>query len=243
MSYPGYYGSQYPQGFSPYDDSDISPIDDDLFMPPESGYRHQRHYSNEYDHYGRDNLGYSYGSYNPGSILRHDMPYTANGVANAFPHGQDQSKSVTTGTSQRHDSTGPSSPDSRYRTSSSMHCHPPSSRGERLTTAPCRHASVQQRAAVNGGRPYCTHADCLDANGQPMRSFSRKADVSRHHRSQHEPQYIDCPYARCSRKGDNGFTRNDHLIEHQRQYHAKDIPKRGSGGGRRSTQGGRHASS
>jgi hypothetical protein len=73
---------------------------------------------------------------------------------------------------------------------------------------------------------YCPHPDCLDANGRPTRYFSRKADVARHHISTHEKQFIDCPRPRCNRKGENGFTRMDHLKEHQRGYHGEPIPER-----------------
>ena len=73
---------------------------------------------------------------------------------------------------------------------------------------------------------YCPHPDCLDANGRPTRYFSRKADVARHHISTHEKQFIDCPRPRCNRKGENGFTRMDHLKEHQYGYHGEPIPKR-----------------
>ncbi|KAI9870661.1 MAG: hypothetical protein M1823_008675, partial [Watsoniomyces obsoletus] len=30
----------------------------------------------------------------------------------------------------------------------------------------------------------------------------------------------------CIRKGDQGFTRNDHLVEHRRQFHMEGIPKK-----------------
>lgn len=60
-----------------------------------------------------------------------------------------------------------------------------------------------------------------------MKYFSRKADVARHVRSAHEGRYIDCPRKNCVRKGDLGFTRNDHLVEHRRQFHMENIPKKG----------------
>ena len=71
------------------------------------------------------------------------------------------------------------------------------------------------------------HRDCLDANGRPTRSFTRKADVARHYKSNHEKQYIDCPRSRCNRKGSNGFTRMDHLKEHLRGYHGDPVLKPG----------------
>ena len=66
---------------------------------------------------------------------------------------------------------------------------------------------------------YCMHTDCLDLNGRPIRRFTRKADVARHHKSVHDKQYFDCPKRNCSRKGINGFMRQDHLVEHLRGYH------------------------
>ena len=72
----------------------------------------------------------------------------------------------------------------------------------------------------------CLHKDCLDEKGQPKKFFSRKADVTRHIKSRHEIKYINCPKAKCERKGKQGFTRNDHLTEHLRGYHLEEIPKR-----------------
>lgn len=76
-------------------------------------------------------------------------------------------------------------------------------------------------------RAYCSHPSCLDANGRPLKSFARNADVLRHMRSVHERRYIDCPRKNCVRKGDQGFTRIGHLIEHRRQFHMEDIDKKG----------------
>ncbi|KAL1958522.1 hypothetical protein VTO42DRAFT_4386 [Malbranchea cinnamomea] len=59
-------------------------------------------------------------------------------------------------------------------------------------------------------------------------SFSRPADLSRHQMSVHVRAPIDCPKPRCSRKGENGFTRQDHLTEHLRQYHGEKLEKRSS---------------
>jgi hypothetical protein len=75
---------------------------------------------------------------------------------------------------------------------------------------------------------YCLHQDCLDSNGRPIRHFTRKADVARHHKSTYERTFMDCPKHNCRRKGVNGFTRQDHLTEHLRGYHGEDIAKRRS---------------
>jgi len=70
---------------------------------------------------------------------------------------------------------------------------------------------------------YCWHKDCLDPSGRPTRQFSRKADVARHHKSTHDKQFIDCPRRNCNRKGEHGFTRVDHQIEHLRGYHGEEL--------------------
>ncbi|PGH01455.1 hypothetical protein GX51_05263 [Blastomyces parvus] len=61
-------------------------------------------------------------------------------------------------------------------------------------------------------------------------SFSRSADLSRHYPTVHFPDSVrlDCPKPRCSRKGEQGFTRQDHLNEHLRQYHKEPVAKRRS---------------
>src|ERR1700761_6325354 len=75
-------------------------------------------------------------------------------------------------------------------------------------------------------RMFCSHKDCLDENGRPQKFFSRKADVTRHHKSRHDITYIDCPKRHCERKGGHGFTRRDHLTEHLRGFHMEVIAKR-----------------
>ncbi|EFR02728.1 hypothetical protein MGYG_05727 [Nannizzia gypsea CBS 118893] len=64
-------------------------------------------------------------------------------------------------------------------------------------------------------------------------SFSRVADLSRHQKSIHFPTKTDCPKSGCNRKGFYGFTREDHLIEHLRQYHREQLAKRTSNRSRR----------
>ncbi|DAA73797.1 TPA_exp: putative C2H2 finger domain protein [Trichophyton benhamiae CBS 112371] len=59
-------------------------------------------------------------------------------------------------------------------------------------------------------------------------SFSRVADLSRHQKSIHFPTRMDCPKPRCNRKGFMGFTREDHLTEHLRQFHGEQLAKRTS---------------
>ncbi|KAJ5594230.1 uncharacterized protein N7459_000438 [Penicillium hispanicum] len=58
------------------------------------------------------------------------------------------------------------------------------------------------------------------------KSFTRFADLKRHQTSVHYPVFRNCPVEHCSRKGSNGFPRQDHLVEHMRSYHHLDVPKR-----------------
>jgi hypothetical protein len=66
----------------------------------------------------------------------------------------------------------------------------------------------------------------MDEEGNPKKFFSRKADVNRHIKSQHEVDWIDCPRKNCERKGPRGFSRRDHLTEHLRGFHMENIAKR-----------------
>lgn len=86
-------------------------------------------------------------------------------------------------------------------------------------------ASKSNSPESDDQRAYCRHPSCLDANGNPTKSFSRKADVARHTRSAHERRYIDCLRRNYVRKGDQRFTRSDHLQEHLRQFRIEKIPK------------------
>ncbi|KAJ6114734.1 hypothetical protein N7486_000512 [Penicillium sp. IBT 16267x] len=58
------------------------------------------------------------------------------------------------------------------------------------------------------------------------KAFTRFADLKRHQSSVHYPVFRNCPVEHCSRKGANGFPRQDHLVEHLRSYHHLDVPKR-----------------
>ncbi|KAF2475517.1 uncharacterized protein BDR25DRAFT_103320 [Lindgomyces ingoldianus] len=62
-------------------------------------------------------------------------------------------------------------------------------------------------------------------------NFTRLADLQRHQSTVHGmglPEF-PCTVARCTRVGDKGFTRRDHLVEHLRNFHHLDIPKRKAG--------------
>ena len=67
---------------------------------------------------------------------------------------------------------------------------------------------------------------CLYAEGNSTKPFAHKADVGWRIRIAHERRYIDCSRKNCIRKGDQGFTRNDHLRKHRKQFHLEAMPKK-----------------
>jgi hypothetical protein len=88
------------------------------------------------------------------------------------------------------------------------------------------HLSGHLRESYEEGQLLYPHEDCRDSIGRANRLFRRKADVTRHLKSTHNKTYLNCPKCKCHRKDFNGFTRQDHLVEHLRQYHQENIPKR-----------------
>jgi hypothetical protein len=71
--------------------------------------------------------------------------------------------------------------------------------------------------------PNCTHIS------------SRRADLARHVNSMHvrsSAVFYDCEFSACNRKGRYGFSRKDKMVDHMREVHMADIPKRRSGGRR-----------
>ncbi|KMU74454.1 hypothetical protein CISG_04525 [Coccidioides immitis RMSCC 3703] len=89
-------------------------------------------------------------------------------------------------------------------------------------------SSRQDSQPRSSPRYICVHPGCES-------SFSRPADLSRHQVSVHfrDGVMLDCPKPRCTRKGDQGFSRQDHLIEHLRQFHCMKLAKRTSKSQRR----------
>lgn len=73
-------------------------------------------------------------------------------------------------------------------------------------------------------RFYCELPGCVDENGK-QRSAGRKADLKRHMDTVHGKPTIDCEYKKCTRRGEDGFRRDDHYKEHLRGYHNAPIPK------------------
>ncbi|EEH03195.1 conserved hypothetical protein [Histoplasma capsulatum G186AR] len=95
-----------------------------------------------------------------------------------------------------------------------------------VTEEPATTPSKSSRGAGlerSGSRYVCMYPRCES-------SFSRSADLSRHYPTVHFPDSVrlNCPKPKCSRKGEQGFTRQDHLNEHLRQYHKEPVAKRRS---------------
>lgn len=66
----------------------------------------------------------------------------------------------------------------------------------------------------------CKFQDC------PCLGFHRSTDLERHLQTVHSTQKLfPCVMKRCNRKGENGFSRKDHLSQHLRDVHSLDIPK------------------
>ncbi|OAX82047.1 hypothetical protein ACJ72_03604 [Emergomyces africanus] len=93
---------------------------------------------------------------------------------------------------------------------------------EESATTPPR-SSRAAGAERPGSRYVCMYPRCES-------SFSRSADLSRHYPTVHFPESVrlNCPKPKCSRQGEQGFTRQDHLNEHLRQYHKEPVAKRRS---------------
>ncbi|KAH7412018.1 hypothetical protein DE146DRAFT_751160 [Phaeosphaeria sp. MPI-PUGE-AT-0046c] len=72
---------------------------------------------------------------------------------------------------------------------------------------------------------------CEIAGCTSSANFTRLADLQRHQSTVHgmgTPEF-PCTVPRCNRVADKGFTRRDHLVEHLRNFHHMDIPKRRPG--------------
>ncbi|KAF2396474.1 hypothetical protein EJ06DRAFT_534198 [Trichodelitschia bisporula] len=67
------------------------------------------------------------------------------------------------------------------------------------------------------GRLQCSHTECL------QRSFSRLADLRRHHLSSHVKEPLWCSADGCprSKASDRPFFRRDKLMEHELKMHGK----------------------
>lgn len=93
-------------------------------------------------------------------------------------------------------------------------------------------SSTSPSTASNTSSPiyYCLFSNCTHY-------CARKADLERHVQVTHlrdTLDLVDCQHYECHRKGRYGFTRKDKMIDHMRDVHKVDIPKRSrTNGGRR----------
>ncbi len=88
-------------------------------------------------------------------------------------------------------------------------------------------SQISNRANKDQSSPtllHCLHPGCAHVS-------KRQYDLNRHISKKHglATELSDCPRKNCHRVGENGFKREDHLTEHLRKFHKKDIPKTGSG--------------
>jgi len=91
-----------------------------------------------------------------------------------------------------------------------------SPQSEESETKPVKHTSKKFKCDFDG----CNSA------------FARKADRDRHKFCVHNKgtsEKKDCPEESCTRKGEHGFTRTDHLTEHLRNFHHREIERRRRG--------------
>ena len=71
----------------------------------------------------------------------------------------------------------------------------------------------------------CLYEECANQGV----GFARKADLQRHVDVRHNRatlQLVPCAVEGCHRIGDRGFTRKDKMIDHVREVHKVDVPKR-----------------
>jgi len=94
--------------------------------------------------------------------------------------------------------------------------------GETLTQRP---RSVD-KPKLRASKFYCDIRPCNHLKG-----FTRKADLKRHLVTQHSHLYpskakwFHCPWLDCERKGTNGFSRRDKMLQHQNRVHGRRLPE------------------
>lgn len=87
---------------------------------------------------------------------------------------------------------------------------------------------IQLTYICRNAQYLCLHLQCASAGTR----FARYADLQRHIAIVHDRpnlQLVDCSYQGCHRRGEYGFTRKDKMVDHLRDVHKLDIPKRTSG--------------
>ena len=84
----------------------------------------------------------------------------------------------------------------------------------------------KSRTSTSGSNPKSGILHCLHDRCEYQ--TKRQYDLDRHQKTHFpsEPgEKFPCPGRGCGRTGEHGFDRKDHLREHLRKVHAKDIPK------------------
>ncbi|PSN72261.1 hypothetical protein BS50DRAFT_630325 [Corynespora cassiicola Philippines] len=93
-------------------------------------------------------------------------------------------------------------------------------------------STAPEHSSRSSSRPRETKTWTCDLpNCTSTANFTRLADLQRHQSTVHGVGTPDfpCTVPKCTRVGDKGFTRRDHLVEHLRNFHHLDIPKRRPG--------------
>ncbi|KXS99264.1 hypothetical protein AC578_6210 [Pseudocercospora eumusae] len=115
------------------------------------------------------------------------------------------------------------------------------------TTATISPSSTYSTSPTSPSLPYSSYPSPTSSRDSPIyyclypgceHGSARKADLERHVQVTHLREslnLVDCQYVGCHRKGKYGFTRKDKMVDHMRDVHKADIPKRKSSGG---SQGG-----
>lgn len=115
---------------------------------------------------------------------------------------------------------------------------PPSPRPPPPSTQTTTSKSVKTVTKARLRKLYPCNVQGCRAKHNPSEppAFKRAADRERHVKSVHKApgdSPYPCPWPNCARRGPNGFSRKDHLIEHRRNYHHDSIAKRTNSGSRR----------
>ncbi|KAF8536601.1 hypothetical protein BDD12DRAFT_850269 [Trichophaea hybrida] len=93
--------------------------------------------------------------------------------------------------------------------------------------------SINRRISVSGRSNHGNHTTGLERSyhckicGAWVRALSRHMRDMHRDKSENPPALLDCPDDGCDRKGSKAFKRKDNLIQHLRNVHGLDIPKRG----------------
>jgi hypothetical protein len=101
-----------------------------------------------------------------------------------------------------------------------------------VATACCCTSELQSTSLLHLDAKIVYRAwKCELTNCSSTANFTRLADLQRHQSTVHRvgTPGSPCTVQGCTRVGNKGFTRRDHLVEHLRNFHHIDVPKRRSG--------------